>query len=114
MATEKLKFKIELFATYWNLKPICDISVNDKTFWTGSIMGSEAKPDVIEFEADLHEGQDYKLIINRQGKDKKQTILDGEKIIKDQLLHIKTIEIDEINIGALVYEGIYSCLLYTF
>ena len=107
MATEKLKFKIELFATYWNLKPICDISLNDKTFWTGSIMGSEAKPDVIEFEADLHEGQDYKLIINRQGKDKKQTILDGEKIIKDQLLHIKTIEIDEINIGALVYEGIY-------
>ena len=47
MATEKLKFKIELFATYWNLKPICDISVNDKTFWTGSIMGSEAKPDVL-------------------------------------------------------------------
>ncbi len=29
-------------------------------------------------------------------------------ILKDQLLHIKSIEIDEIEIGALVYEGIYQ------
>jgi hypothetical protein len=29
-------------------------------------------------------------------------------LIKDQLLHIKDIEIDEINIGALVYEGVYT------
>ena len=29
------------------------------------------------------------------------------KIIKDQLLNIKSIEIDEIDIGALVYEGVY-------
>jgi hypothetical protein len=30
------------------------------------------------------------------------------EITKDQLLHIKSIEIDEIDIGALVYEGVYT------
>jgi hypothetical protein len=29
-------------------------------------------------------------------------------ILKDQMLHIKSIEIDEIDIGALVYEGVYT------
>ena len=29
-------------------------------------------------------------------------------ILKDQLLNIKRIEIDEIDIGALVYEGVYT------
>jgi hypothetical protein len=33
---------------------------------------------------------------------------DKGEIIKDQLLHIKNIEIDEIDIGSLVYEGIYT------
>ena len=29
-------------------------------------------------------------------------------ILKDQMLHIKSIEIDEIDIGALVYEGVFT------
>ena len=50
----------------------------------------------------------YTLDIIRTGKDGKQTIIKNNKIIKDQLLHIKYIEIDEIDIGALIYEGIYT------
>ena len=37
----------------------------------------------------------------------KELVEDG-KIVKDQLLHIKSIEIDEIDIGGLVYEGVYK------
>jgi hypothetical protein len=33
---------------------------------------------------------------------------DKGDILKDQLLNIKSIEIDEIDIGALVYEGVYT------
>jgi len=29
-------------------------------------------------------------------------------IIKDQVLHIKSIEFDEIDLGGLVYEGVYT------
>ena len=35
-------------------------------------------------------------------------MVEDGKITKDQLLHIKSIEIDEIDIGALVYEGVYT------
>ena len=49
------------------------------------------------------------MIINRSGKDKNQTIVnDKGHLLKDQMLHIKSMEIDEIDIGALVYEGIYT------
>ena len=35
-------------------------------------------------------------------------MVEDGKITKDQLLHIKSIEIDEIDIGGMVYEGIYT------
>ena len=53
--------------------------------------------------------QKYNFIIKRSGKSKKQTIVNEKgDILKDQLLHIKKIEIDEIDIGGLVYRGEYT------
>ena len=49
------------------------------------------------------------LLISSFLLDKKQCIIDSTgKIVKDQLLHIKSLEIDEIDIGDLVYEGVYT------
>ena len=49
------------------------------------------------------------MIIKRSGKTNNQTIINEKgDILKDQLLHIKHITIDEIDIGALVYEGVYT------
>ena len=57
----------------------------------------------------MEEGKEYNLIIKRSGKGKKQTVVnDKGDILKDQLLHIKSIEIDEIDIGSLVYDGVYT------
>jgi len=109
MGTEKLKFKIELFATMWDKSPRAEILINDQVHFDGNITGTESKPDLIEFEHELEEGKDYSLIINRSGKGRKQTVInDKGDILKDQLLHIKSIEIDEIDIGALMYEGVYT------
>ena len=33
MATETLKFKLELYATYWNKPPIAEIKIADKTYF---------------------------------------------------------------------------------
>jgi hypothetical protein len=64
---------------------------------------------LIEFEQELEEDKEYNLIIKRSGKGKNQTVINEKgDILKDQLLHIKGIQIDEIDIGALVYEGIYT------
>jgi hypothetical protein len=109
MATEKLKFKLELYATMWDLPPVAEILIDDKSFVTKEITGSESTPDIIEFEHEFTEDSDYSLIIKRSNKTKNQTVLnDKGDILKDQLLHIKSIEIDEIDIGQLVYEGVYT------
>ena len=109
MATEKLKFKLELYATMWDMPPHAEIMLGDKGYFAGDITGTEDKPDVIEFEHELKEGEAYELIIKRSGKGKNQTVVNEKgDLIKDQLLHIKDIEIDEINIVALVYEGVYT------
>jgi hypothetical protein len=109
MATEKLKFKLELYATMWDKPPHAEIIINENTHWKGDITGTEDKPDVIEFEHTLEEGKSYNILIRRSGKLKSQTVInDKGDILKDQLLNIKGIGIDEIDIGALVYEGVYT------
>ena len=107
MATEKLKFKLELYSTMWNKPPHAEILINYDVQFKGYITGTEEKPDVIEFEYEMEEGQDYSLIINRSGKGRNQTVVNEKgDILKDQLLHIKSINIDEIDIASLVFDGV--------
>ena len=109
MGTEKLKFKLELFATMWDRPPHAEIMINDRSFFKGDITGSEDKPDVIEFEHELIESEPYNLIVKMSGKNTSQTVINEKgDILNDQLLNIKSIEIDEIDIGGLVYEGVYT------
>ena len=108
MATEKLKFKLELYATMWNKPPVADIKIDGKSYFKEEITSTNDKPTIIEFEHELEEGKPYNLIINRLGKGAGQTVVEDGKIVKDQLLHIKNIEIDEIDLGNLVFEGIYQ------
>ena len=109
MATEKLKFKLELYSTMWDKPPHAEILIDHDVQFKGAIKGTENKPDVIEFEDDMKAEQEYSLIINRSGKGRNQTIVNEKgDILKDQLLHIKSINIDEIDIGSLVFDGVYT------
>jgi len=108
MATEKLKFRLELYATMWDKPPVAEILINDKVYFTWIIEGTEDNPTLIEFMQECEENKDYELIIKRSGKDLDQTVLENGKIVKDQLLHIKNIQIDEIDLGSLVYTGVYT------
>ena len=109
MATEKLKFKLALYATMWNKPPHAEILLDGKSYFKGDITNSQDNPTLIEFEAECKEGKDYNLVIDRSGKGKNQTVInDKGDILQDQLLHIKSIEIDEIDIGAMIFQGIYT------
>jgi len=108
MSIEKLKFRLELYSTYWDKTPRAEILINSHSHFNQEITGTEKEPTVIEFEHELTEGEKYSLIIKRSGKDNRQTVVENGQIVKDQLLHIKSIEIDEIEIGALVYSGLYT------
>ncbi len=109
MATEKLKFKLELYATIWDKPPVAQILVNDKEYFKKEITTTKDNPETITFEVELEEDKENKLVIKRSGKTASQTVInDKGDILKDQLLNIKSVEIDEIDIGALVYEGVYQ------
>ncbi len=109
MGTEKLKFKLELFATMWDKPPHVEISVTNELCFKGDIEGTETKPNIIEFERNLEENKTHNLILNRLGKTNMQTVVNEKgDILNDQLLNIKKIEIDDIDIGALIYEGNYT------
>ena len=106
---EKLKFKLELYSTMWDKPPHAEILIGHDVQFKCGITGTESKPDIIEFEYELEAEQEYNLIINRSGKGRNQTIVNEKgDILKDQLLHIKSINIDEIDIGALVFDGVYT------
>ena len=92
----------------WDKPPVAEVLINKKSFVKKQITGTEQKPDLIEFEHELENDKDYDLIITRSGKDNNQTIVENGNIIKDQLLAIKNIEIDQIDIGSLVYEGVFT------
>ena len=109
MATEKLKFKLNLYATMWDKPPHVEILINNHSHFKSAVTGTEDNPDTIEFTHDCDEDKEYKLIMKRSGKFPNQTIVNEKgDLLKDQLLNIKSIEIDEIDIGALVYEGVYT------
>ena len=109
MATEKLKFKVELFATMWNKPPHAEVLVDNKRQYIGPITGSEDKPTIIEFTQEFESDKEYNLDIKMSGKTSRQTLVNEKgDILKDQLLNIKSIEIDEIDIGALVYDGVFT------
>jgi len=107
MLIESLKFRIELYADYWDKPPTAEIFVGGISKNKQEITGTIENLSVIEFFHDLADGQEYKLVILRTNKDNSQTITENEKITRDQILHIKSIEIDEIELGGLIYEGLF-------
>ena len=109
MGTEKLKIKLELYATMWDKPPHAEILIKEQSYFNDNINGTKEKPNVIEFEHEFEEGIEHSIIIKRSGKFANQTIInDNGDILNDQLLNIKNIEADEIDIGSLVYEGVYT------
>ena len=54
MANEKLKFKLQLSATYWDLPPIVEIVVNNKPYCTQTITSTKDAPQIIEFDQITH------------------------------------------------------------
>lgn len=114
MSSEKLKFKIGMTADPCGGWPTVKISVDGKQYFDGEIdCHSQIKTDdykFIEFEHELAEGP-HQLVIEHYGKDERyHHIWDNtaKKVIESRCPHIKSIEIDEIDIGPLLYSGIYT------
>jgi hypothetical protein len=104
LTSESLHFKIELAGTYWKKRPIYSILVNEKLIETKEISAPSGETFYVEFDTELEEGPN-KLHIRLDNKDWTDTVqsIDKTEILKDMLLNIKSVEIDTINIGDIVF-----------
>lgn len=103
-AQEKLHFKIGLAGTYWSKAPAYSISVNDVVIVTSQVTTPSEELFYIEFDSELSEGPAL-LKIRLENKDWTDTVQNEDKteILKDMLLNIKSVEIDELDLGNLIY-----------
>jgi len=101
---EKLHFKISIGGTYWKKVPVYSILINDKVIQSAKVAGASDEVEIIEFDADIEEGP-ARLQIRLENKDWTDTIQNEDKteILKDMLLNIVSVEIDEIDLGNLIF-----------
>jgi hypothetical protein len=102
--TEKIEFKITLDAQYHDDAPKYEVLLNDEVISYGEVKETQDNPLIVDFARDLPEG-DYHIKIRLLGKKPRHTVQDESgAIVKDQLLNIREIEIDEIELGHLFYD----------
>jgi len=103
--TEKLHFKIGLAGSYWDKRPVYSIAVNDVVAINNTEITTASDEEFfVEFDVDVPEGPAV-LKIRLENKYQKDTVQNEEKteILKDMLLHIKSVEIDEIDLANMIY-----------
>ncbi len=102
MSTELLHFKIGLSGSSEIKSPEFNIFVNETKLVTGSL-NAKNQTEYFEFDAQVNEG-DCKLVIEFTNKTKYDTVLDEQGNIKsDLLLNIDSVEVDEIDLGSLLW-----------
>lgn len=104
MEVETLHFKIGLSGTYWDKKPQYSILFNDQIITTQVITAASDEVLYVEFDQDVTAGAS-KLQIRLENKADTDTVQSDDKstIVKDMLLNIRSIEIDEIDLGPLLW-----------
>jgi hypothetical protein len=102
--TETLHFKIGLAGTYWAKRPIYSVLLNDAVYFTKEVDVASEETFYVEFDAEVEEGP-CALKIRLENKDWTDTVQNEDKteIVKDMLLNIRSVEIDDINLGNLIY-----------
>jgi hypothetical protein len=103
--TETLSFRIGLSGTYWNKKPEFSVLVNDVELASGSIIGPSGQIQYVEFNHEFKENSNNKLQIRLNNKVDSDVIQNDDctEIVKDMLLNVESIEVDEINLSQLVW-----------
>jgi hypothetical protein len=96
LTLEPIDISIALSSNFWKDPPKAKVYIDNTVIFDGEIN----EPKEIKWTGELTESK-HKLIIELHGKDKYQTILENNKIVKDQILNIDTITFDEIDIGYL-------------
>jgi hypothetical protein len=104
MNEEKLSFVVALSGTFWDRRPQFSIWLDDHQVVASEIVS--AAQQEIKFERTVDEGV-HTLKIRLENKTKQDTVLENGEVVKDMLLNINDITIDDISLGNLLWSAEY-------
>jgi hypothetical protein len=105
MSQEILHFEVVLSGTYWDKKPQFSVWLDDHVVVQSEIVESNIRQS-IKFEREVDEGS-HQLKIRLENKTSHDTVLVNSEMIKDMLLNIDDIIIDDISLGNLRWDAEY-------
>ena len=104
MTEEKLSFVVALSGTFWDRRPQFSIWLDDHQVVASEIVS--AAQQEIKFERTIDEGA-HTLKIRLENKNNSDTVLENGEVVKDMLLNIDDIMIDDISLGNLLWSAEY-------
>lgn len=106
-------FRVTMIGHYWDRVPQYQIIVDGDVQLEGEIKQPSGQPDSFDFDIpDLPDGP-HKISIRLNNKTDDQTVKDQYEdpdnytIVKDMTLEVVSIEIDTIDLGSLIWNGLY-------
>lgn len=102
---ETLHFKIGLSGEYWDKKPKYSILINNTVVKSGGVATQSNDLFYVEFDFEFEGSTENKLSVRLNNKSSSDTVENSGKteILKDMLLHIKSLHIDDIDVGPLLW-----------
>ena len=104
MSEENLSFQISLTGTFWDRRPQFSVWLNDHVVIQSEIASSAEQ--IVNFDRRITEG-DYELKIRLENKTNADTVIENGEVVKDMLLNINDITVDDISLGNLLWSAEY-------
>lgn len=109
---ETVEFELVLSAKWWRDPPKVNIYIDDvlieSEIWINEL-NAEKKSKILKFNTELDEGE-HSLIVEYLNKTNTDTTIDDDgNILKDQLLFIDGVSVDEIELGNVIRK---CCIFY--
>jgi hypothetical protein len=101
---ERVHVKLGISGTYWDKRPQYRVEYNDTVVCQGEITGESDVVEYVEFDCEYNTDE-VELQVFLTNKTDTDTVQSEDKttIVRDMLLNIVSCEIDEIDLGNLVY-----------
>jgi len=104
MQKENLTFQISLTGTFWDRRPQFSVWLDDHVI-TQTEITSPAE-QIVRFERMIDEG-DHQLKIRLENKTDADTVIKNGEVVKDMLLNINDITMDDISLGNILWSAEY-------
>jgi len=104
MNEEKLSFVVARSGTFWDRRPQFSVWLDDHAVIQSEIVSAAQQPVAFEHTVD---GGPHTLKIRSENKIDADTVIENGEVVKDMLLNIDDITIDDISLGNLLWSAEY-------